>query len=277
VRIAVTGAGGGVGRAFLDVAPGHHDLVPLTHTELDIGDHGAVMERLVPLRPQLIVNLAAFTDVDGCERDPARAARDNALGPQNLALAARACEAILVHVSTDFVFDGTKGSPYDELDAPSPISVYGRSKLAGERFVRSLAPESFVARTSFVFGGGTDYVTRSVARMAEGDEVGGIADRRGSPTFARDLAERLLPLALTGRFGTYHLAGSEPASWFDVLERARSIGGFPGSVRRQSPEEVRLVAARPPDCSLASLYAEEVGIPPFPSLDEAVKGFLGSR
>jgi dTDP-4-dehydrorhamnose reductase len=276
VRIAVTGAGGGLGRAFVAAAPSHHDLVPLAHEELDVGNHHAVMSRLVPLRPELIVSLAAFTHVDGCEADPARALRDNALGAQSLALAARSCGAILLHVSTDFVFDGRKGSPYDELDAPTPLNVYGRTKLAGEGFVRALAPEHFVVRTSFVFGSGNDHVSRAVRDLAEGRVAGGIADRTGSPTSVRHLAERLLPLALTGRFGTYHLAGPEPASWFDVLELARTLGGLPGRVREQTSAELDLPAPRPANSSLTSVFASEVGVPAFPSLDEAVKDLLGS-
>jgi dTDP-4-dehydrorhamnose reductase len=276
VRILITGAGGGLGRAFLDVVPTHHDLVPLAHAELDVGDHDAVMRTVPAIRPELVLSLGAFTDVDGCERDPTRAARDNALGPQSLALAARACSAMVLHVSTDFVFDGRKGSPYDELDAPAPLSVYGRTKVAGEGFVRSVVPESFVVRTSYVFGNGRDYVSGALRRLASGEEAGGIDDRRGSPTFVRHLAERLLPLALSGRFGTYHLAGAEPGSWFDVLERARTVGGLSGSLVRQRSEDLHLPAPRPANSSLASAYASEVGVPPFPSFDEAVKDLLGA-
>jgi dTDP-4-dehydrorhamnose reductase len=276
VRILVTGAGGGLGRAVLAVAPSHHDLVPLARAELDVGDHHAVMRTVPALRPDLVLSLAAFTDVDGCERDPARAARDNALGPQSLALAARACDATLLHVSTDFVFDGRKASPYDELDPPNPLSVYGRTKLGGEGFVRSIVPESFVVRTSYVFGNGRDYVSGAVRRLAAGEEAGGIDDRLGSPTFVRHLAERLIPLALTGRFGTYHLAGPEPGSWFHVLERARTVGGLPGRLARQRSEDLRLPAPRPSNSSLTSSFAAEIGVPPFPSFDEAVKELLGA-
>jgi dTDP-4-dehydrorhamnose reductase len=276
VRLVVTGAGGGLGRAFLAQLPAHHDVVALAHADLDVGDHDAV-QRLVPsLDPDAIVNLAAFTDVDANERDPARAFRDNALGPHHLALAARATDAVLLHVSTDYVFDGAKVAPYDETDAPEPLSVYGRAKLAGERFVRETLASSFVVRTGYVYGEGGDYVGRAIRRLADGGEAGGVQDRVGSPTFVGHLAERLVPLLLTGRFGTFHLGGPQPATWYDVLVRARELGGLPGRVSGQRAADLGLVAPRPRASSLTSVFTAHLGIPPMPSLDEGVKAALAA-
>ncbi len=276
MRLVVTGAAGGLGRAFLRQMPPHHQVHAFTHDDLDVGDHDAVMQTIPSLRPDAIVHLAAFTKVDACETDPARATRDNALGAQHAALAARACGAAIMHVSTDFVFDGMKGVPYDEMDAPHPLSVYGRTKLAGEGFVRHLVPEHFIVRTSYVFGAGDDYASGSVERLRKGESAGGIRDRIGSPTFVRHVADRILPLLLTGRFGTYHVAGSEPACWFDVLERARSIGGLPGTVEPQELASLGLVASRPANSAMVSAYLEHVGIEPLPGLDEAVADWMGS-
>jgi dTDP-4-dehydrorhamnose reductase len=276
VRLVVTGAAGGLGRAFLQHVPPHHQVHAFTHDDMDVGDHDAVMRTIPLLRPDAIVHLAAFTQVDACETDPARATRDNALGAQHAALAARACGAAIVLVSTDYVFDGKKGAPYDEMDAPLPISVYGRTKLAGEGFVRHLVPEHFVVRTSYVYGAGDDYASGALERLRKGESAGGIRDRIGSPTFVGHLADRLLPLLLTGRFGTYHLAGSEPACWFDVLERVRAIGGLPGTVEPQELASLGLVAPRPANSSIASAFLEHVGIEPLPGLDEAVAEWIGS-
>jgi dTDP-4-dehydrorhamnose reductase len=276
MKIVLTGAGGGLGRAFAGVCPAHHDLIPLSHAELDVGDHHALQRVLVPLGPDLIVNAAAFTDVDSCESESVRAVRDNAIGPQLLALAARRCGAVLLHVSTDYVFDGEKGSPYDELDRPNPLSVYARSKLAGEEHVRSFLPQHFVVRTGFVFGGGGDHATGSIRRLAVGEAAGGLADRVGSPTFVRHLAERLLPLVLTGRFGTYHMAGPQATTWFDVLTRAKAIGGLPGEVRPQRADELDLRAPRPRHSGLTSVYLPHADVPGFPPLDDSIRELLAS-
>lgn len=276
MKLVVTGAGGGLGRAFLAQLPAHHDVHPFDHAALDIGDHHAVMRTVPLLRPDALLNFAAFTDVDGCEADPARAARDNALGPQNLALAARRCGAIILHVSTDYVFDGAKAAPYDELDVPNPLSVYGCAKMAGERFVRDLAPEHFVVRTGYVFGTGTDYASRAVDRLRGGETVGGIEDRIGSPTFVRHLASQVLPLLLTRRFGTYHVAGPEATSWYDVLQRARRIGGLPGTVEAQDREKLGLLARRPSNSALTSAYLSHLGMVPLPPLEDAIAEWVAA-
>lgn len=274
MRLVVTGAGGDLGSAFVRQLPSHHELHAFDHAALDVGDHDAVRQIVEPLMADVIFNFAAFTRVDDNEADQPRSFRDNALGPQHLALAARASGSTLVHVSTDYVFDGAKGAPYDETDEASPLSVYGRSKLAGERLVRQIAPASFVVRVGHVYGGGRDYLSRTVRGLVAGETVGGLADRWGSPTFVGHLAERFLPLALTGRFGVYHLGGPEPASWFQVLTRILELTGSAGSVEPQLARELALRAPRPVYSALTSVFTPHLGIDPMPSLEEGLKDFL---
>jgi dTDP-4-dehydrorhamnose reductase len=142
--------------------------------------------------------------------------------------------------------------------------------------VRSLAPESFIVRTGYVYGGGSDFLTGALRRLSLGERVGGLVDRVGSPTHVGHLAERLLPLVLTGRFGTYHLAGPEPATWFEVLVRARSIAGMSGAVERQTAGELHLPAPRPAYSALTSAFLPHLEVPPFPSLDAGLRASIAS-
>ncbi len=274
VRLVVAGAGGGLGRAFLDVVPPVHDVDAFTHADLDVADRDVVMRTLRPLRPDAILNFAAYTDVDGCESAPLRAMRDNELGPRSLAETARASGAVLVHVSTDYVFDGEKGRPYDERDRPNPVSVYARSKLAGERAVADVLPEHFIVRTGYVFGSGKDYCTRALRRLRAGRRAGGIADRVGSPTYVRHLADRIVALVLTERFGMYHLAGDRAASWFDVLCYAKTICGLAVDVDAQQAHALGLVAPRPKNSSLVSVFLRAAGVPPVPPFEVGLHELL---
>lgn len=274
MRIAITGAGGGLGRAFAERAPAHHDLHPFSHEELAVEDLDAVMQTLVPLAPDAILHTAAMTAVDACEADEAAAFRANATGSRNVALAARATGARLLAVSTDYVFDGAKGAPYHEFDTPNPLSVYGRSKLAGEEAVRTLMPESYVVRTAWVFGAGGDFVTGAISKLANGEPAAGIVDLHGTPTYVHHLAERLLPVLSSGRFGTFHLGGPERVSFHELLARAQRLGELPGELAEQKAGDLDRPAPRPMDSSLTSLVAAEAGVPPMPPLDEALADLL---
>ena len=270
MRLVVTGAGGALARAVLAVA-GDHEVVPFTHADLDVGDPDAVAATIPAC--DAIVNLAAYTDVDGCEDDPARAQRDNADAVGHLAAAARARGAALLHVSTDYVFDGAKPTPYDEDDAVAPDSVYGRSKAAGEERARDLDAH-LIVRTGSFFGIGRDFATRSAIALAAGEDVRAIVDRVVSPTYVPDLAPRLLALLATRRWGTYHLGGPEATTWFELLGRVARIGGFAGRVVPQRAEDLALRAPRPANAALASVRVAATGVPPFPSLDDALARFL---
>jgi len=275
VRIAVTGAGGGLGRAFLARAGREHDVVPFTHVELPIDDQRAVEQRIREARPDLILNLAAMTSVDACELDPVAAFRANALGARHVAMAASWARALVVHVSTDYVFDGAKGEPYHEFDEPAPISAYGRSKLAGEREVATHAGEHLIVRTSWVFGGGKDFLTSALGRLREGETVPAITDLTSTPTYVGHLADRVLPAAEAGLRGVVHLGGPEPSSWFDLLSRTASRLSLRGEVVAQKSDELGRPAPRPVYSALTSLVVPGSGLEPMPPLDEAIDEILG--
>ena len=270
MRIAVTGAGGGLGRALLERALEGHEVAAFTHADLPVEDRHAVMQRLVPAEPALILHCAAMTAVDACEEDPDRAYLINALGTRNVALAAREAGAVLVAVSTDYVFDGEKGAPYHEFDAPNPLSVYGASKLAGEREA-ALAPEHLVVRTSWVFGAGSDFVSGAIRRLAAGEEVGALVDLHGTPAYVGHLADRLVPLARSGARGVVHLGGPERMTFHGLLARAKEVGSLPGTLVEQKSGDLTRPARRPADSSLTSLVLDGTGVPPMPRIEEALR------
>jgi dTDP-4-dehydrorhamnose reductase len=274
VRIAVTGAGGGLGRAFLRVVPAEHDTHPFTRQELDVRSFEDVDRTIDPIEPDVIMHFAAMTSVDRCQADPQRAAETNVLGSFSVAASARRTGALLVALSTDYVFDGEKDEEYVETDTPNPLSVYAWTKLAGERAAQAVAPDALVVRTAWVYGAGDDFVSTAVRRLRAGQEVGGITDQVGSPTHVAHLAERLLPLVASGVRGVVHLAGPESTTWHDVLSRARALGGLPGAVIGQKAGELDRPAPRPPNSSLASAVLEGTAVPPMPPLDDGLRKVL---
>jgi len=178
------------------------------------------MEAIAIRSPQLVIHTAAYTDVDGCEQHPDRAHKVNAIGTQNIALACARLDATMVYISTDFVFNGRKGRPYIEFDAPDPLSVYARSKLAGEQYVRALLKKWFIVRTSWLFGKNGKNFVETILRLAgERDELSVVNDQIGSPTFAGDLVPEMARLIATEAYGIYHLSNNGACSWFDYARK----------------------------------------------------------
>jgi dTDP-4-dehydrorhamnose reductase len=275
MKIAVTGAGGGLGRAFLELAGDRHEVHPFTRQDLDVRSFEATMAAIVPLEADVIMHFAAMTAVDACEEDPQRAAETNVGGSFNVAAAARESRAALVAISTDYVFDGDKGEPYDEEDEANPLSVYGLTKYAGEWVASGAAPDVLIVRTAWVYGAGNDYFSRAVRRLKDGEEVGAIADLYGSPTHVVHLAQRLLPLVTASIEGLVHLAGPETVSWHDALVWAKELGDLPGEVVAQKAEELARPAPRPTSSALTSVVLDDAsGVPPMPPLDEGIRRVL---
>nr|MDQ3757381.1 dTDP-4-dehydrorhamnose reductase [Actinomycetota bacterium] len=200
LTVLVTGARGQLGTELLQAFPGHE----VQGTTADVGDRDAVHATVLEVRPDRVVHAGAWTDVDGCEGDPDRAFRSNALGTRNVVEAARRVGAHVAYISSDYVFDGETDRPYVEWDEPNPLSVYGRSKLAGER---ELHPGDTVVRTSWVCGRtGRNFVKTMLRLATEGDgPVSVVADQVGCPTFAADLARTVARLSIDARPGVFHV------------------------------------------------------------------------
>jgi dTDP-4-dehydrorhamnose reductase len=229
MKILITGAAGQLGRALLEEAGRlGWEAVATDLEELDITDAGSVGEQLRRVKPGALINAAAATRVDDLEGDPDLAISVNALGPRNLAVACRRLGIKIVHISSDYVFDGTKAGPYLEWDSPNPLSVYGLSKLLGEEWVRQQCPDHFIVRTAWLYGtGGPNFVTAILGRarlIQPEEELLVVHDQRGNPTSTLALAPQLLALAETQAFGTYHATCQGEATWYEfarlILEEA---------------------------------------------------------
>jgi dTDP-4-dehydrorhamnose reductase len=232
LRILVTGAGGQLGVDLLE-AGGRHEMIAATRSDIDVGDRDLVLAGVCSVQPDVIVHAGAWTAVDACEADPDRAFRVNAFGARNVAEAARLVDAHLVYVSTDYVFDGTSERPYTEWDEPRPVSVYGRSKLAGEREVAALVPEATIVRTSWVCGPHGSNMLKTVLRLAAGEApLRFVDDQRGCPTFTDDLAGMLLHLGIGRRPGLFHVTNQGATTWYRFARDVLSVAGFdPDRVR----------------------------------------------
>ena len=260
MKILVAGATGQLGSLLPEALAGHR-VEALDRDRLDVADLGSVRDAVGSTRPQLVVNAAAWNRVDDAETDREGAFRGNALGPRNLALATAEAGIPLLHVSTDYVFDGRAGRPYHEYDAPCPLSVYGRSKLAGETAVRELNPRHFVVRTAWLYAPGHPNFPTTMIRLGRGGPVRVVDDQVGSPTYAPHLAHAIARLVATGAFGTWHLAGAGQTSWFGLTRRLFERMGLGSEVTAVSTAEFPRPAPRPACSALVSIQDPPIALP----------------
>src|SRR2546426_859030 len=229
MKILVTGAGGLVGRAMVKVCANAGDqVVGLNHTDLDVTDEQKVNATIEREQPELVINCAAWTDVDGSELDPQHAQEANARGPDFLASACRSIDAQFITISTDYVFDGEKDGFYTQRDQPNPQGFYAQSKLEGERRAQTAWARTNVVRSGYIFGpGGTNFLSTMLSRARKGQRLQVINDSFGTPTYARDLANQLHRLARLDLPGIYHFVNSgEGASFEDFARAALELAGL---------------------------------------------------
>ncbi len=267
-RVLVTGAAGQVGREVVArlEAHGAHQIVAATRADLDVGDRDAVLGAITTLRPDLVLHTAAWTAVDACESEPDRALRDNALAVRHVADGCRRVGAHLVTVSTDYVFDGTKATPYSEWDRTSPASVYGRSKLGGEHEALTAGIGATVVRTSWVCGEHGANMVKTVLRLAATTDgpLRFVDDQVGHPTFADDLAAMLVRLGTDRRPGLFHVTNQGATSWYEFVRSILGAAGHdPGRVEpiRTADLDPPRPAARPANSVLDNAALRLSGIP----------------
>ena len=270
MRVLLTGAGGQLGLALAKILPERdHEVTALDRRGLDVADALAVDSAIEEHSPEIVVNAAAYTNVDGCEEATELAYSVNALGPRNLAQACerRGCE--LLHVSTNYVFDGLGDRPYEPFDPPNPISAYGRTKLAGEELVTRLTNRWYVVRSAGVYGRGHNFVRTMLRVAGERDSLKVKDDEFISPTYARDLAEGIARIIEDGRYGLYHLTNAGSCSWYEFTREIFRLAGVETNVVPIPASEYPLPAARPANGILSS-----VGSPDLRHWSEALADYL---
>ena len=277
MRLLITGAGGMLGADVAQSAQRDgHEVVALAHADLDIVDREACASAIVGARADVVVNCAGYTDVDGAESDEETATAVNGLGAGQVARAAAAVGAAIVHISSDYVFDGSKAEPYVETDPPAPLSAYGRSKLAGELAVAEGNPERHaVVRSSWLFGcGGPNFVETMLRLAAERDEVSVVTDQVGCPTWTGHLGEGIVELCKRFAPGVHHVAGGGSASWYEFAMRIFEATETDCPIRPITTAEFPRPARRPANSVLASSRAETPFIAPW---EEGLEAYLAQR
>jgi len=274
MRVLITGSAGQLGSELTSVfgRDGHHEVIAATHEHLDVADRDSVLGLITATQPDAVVHPAAWTAVDACESDPGRAFAVNMLGVRHVAEGARRVRAQMLYVSTDYVFDGAKATPYVEWDDPNPQSTYGRSKLAGER---ELDPGSTIVRTSWVCGYNGGNMVKTILRLSnERDQLAFVDDQHGHPSFADDLALVIKQLVVERRPGLFHVTNQGAVSWYEFAREVLRLSG-------QDPERVKPIstadldpprpAPRPANSVLGNEALRCSGLPLLPDFREPLE------
>jgi dTDP-4-dehydrorhamnose reductase len=280
MKILITGANGMVARAATGYCREIGDEVTvLSHSDMDIADHNAVKTVFESVRPDAVLNCAAYTNVDGAESEIQKAYDANATGVENLAAICREVDSGFVTISTDYVFDGQNRGFYTQRDTPEPRGVYAQTKYYGEILARNTYARSIIVRSGWIFGSsGTNFLSVVDRLLAEGKPITAISDAYGTPTFAADLARRLRELAELDLPGIYHVTNAgEGTSYLGFAEKICEVGGFDKAlVQPVSMNELSRPAPRPISSKLACLFSERLGLSPLPHWEEAVRRSLAS-
>lgn len=278
MKILITGAKGLVGRALVEHCSARGDEVfGYDHQALDIADASAVDSEISAKRPDAVINCAAWTDVDGCETNPEKAEQVNALGPENLAHACRKAGALLITISTDYVFDGEKDGFYTQRDQPRPISIYGKFKLDGERRAQFANARTIIVRSGYIFGpGGKNFLSNIVTWAQRGQKLKAIRDYWGTPTYGVDLAVRLRELATLDLPAIYHVVSSGDGASFETfsVEAFRLAGLSTEMLEVVDGDTLGRPAPRPRNSRMKCLLSEAVGLSSLPPWQDGLARFI---
>jgi dTDP-4-dehydrorhamnose reductase len=276
MKIVVTGARGMLGQDLVPVLEDYgHRVLGYDRTQLDITNLDQVRAVLHRDGPDLVIQCAAYTNVDGAESNPEEAFLINGHGTQTVALACQGLGVPLVYVSTDYVFDGTLERPYLEIDRPNPLSVYGQSKYAGELWVQQLLSQYYIVRTSWLYGRhGRNFVDTMRKLGREKPELSVVADQHGCPTWTVALSHAIARLIETGRYGVYAITGQGQTTWHGFAEKILALDGLKTPVKPQTTAELGRPAPRPARSVMANLNLKLSGVPLLPHWEESLEAYM---
>lgn len=284
MKVMVIGAGGQLGGDLRRLLPAE-ECIPLTHADIEITDPESVRRAFERHQPDVVINTAAFHRVDDCESQAERAFQTNALAVRSLAQACRALGAVLVHFSTDYVFDGAQTEPYLETDRPGPLSVYAASKLAGEYLVAATHPKHFVIRTCGLFGlggsrskgGGGNFVETMLRAAAQGKHLRVVSDQVVTPTATAELARKVIELMRTEAYGLYHITARGACSWYEFAQTIFEFSNIRADLEPVTAEAFGAPARRPRYSVLCNRKLEMLGLDDLPPWQDGLRGYLAER
>jgi len=278
MKVLITGAAGLLGHGLVKVFQRKHEVITVTHPEMDVTDAAAVRAKLRVVQPDVVIHSAAMPDVDVCELEPEKARRVNIAGTRNVTVSAGELCATVAFISSDAVFDGKKQTPYVESDATNPISVYGRTKEFGEKIVEA-APKHWIFRIPVLFGPRKiNFVEKVLLKIAKGEEYEVAADQIGGAAYTLDIAEKMMEVMTSGNFGIFHLANSGVCSRLDLAQRAAKLAGLDASKVIGKPmAEMRRPGPRLGYSVMAMNGLTKCGIAPPRPWDAALDEYMRSR
>ena len=276
MKIALTGADGMLGHSLQKIFS-DTSLIPFTQADFDITDLDSTVTTIKSARPDFLIHTAAYTNVDACESEPEKAYLVNGIGARNVAIACEEIRCPIMHISSDYVFDGTQGAPYNEWDRTNPVSQYGLSKLMAEQFISSCTNRFYIIRTSWLYGSnGKNFVDTIVRLLAEQDQLRVVNDQFGCPTFTEDLSCKLRELIGRG-YGIYHITNSGICSWYEFAVKIAEIKGIGKEIVPVTTREFTRPANRPAYSALNNTMLRLEGITPLRHWQEALGEYLSLR
>lgn len=276
MKVLITGAKGMLGSDLVEVfKEKNYEVFPCDIDDFDITDNMATRQYIKAKNPDLVLHPAAYTDVDGCETNEDFAYKVNALGTRNVAVACRELDIPMVHYSTDYIFDGTNSQGYKEFDQPGPLNAYGRSKLAGEKFIQQVLDKFYIVRISWLCGHKGKNFIKTILRLArEKKELTVVNDQTGSPTFTIDVAKATLQLVQRPTYGIYHVTNSGYCTWYQFAKEICEFAGLDISIKPITTKELNRPALRPEYSILDNYHWKLEGYQPLRTYKEALREYL---